>query len=72
MKNTNPNTILSKNKCNKVLKNKKSLGFLHYESDPDMTYSFANKANKIAKSRKYDVGLSSSVYISVQVKTMLR
>ena len=33
-----------------------------------MTYNFINKDNKIAKLSKYDVTLSFSTYINMQVK----
>ena len=65
IKNATPNTILMKNKCNKVLKNGKSLKFSFYKSDLDMICSFVNKDNKIAKSPKCDVSLFFSAYINV-------
>lgn len=65
MKNTNPNTVLSKNKCNKILQNEKSLGFLLHGLELDMTCSFANKNNKIAKPSKYSIDLFFSTYISM-------
>ena len=72
IKNANLNSVLSKNKYDKVLKNRRSLEFLLHEPDLDIICSFANKDNKIAKPPKCSIGLPSSAYISVQAKTRLR
>ena len=72
MKNSNSNAVLPKNKYDKVLKNRKSLGFLLHEPGPDITCSFANKDDKIVKPPKCGVGLSSSIYISIQAKARLK
>lgn len=72
MKNANPNAVLSKNNCNKILKNRKSPSFLLHKLDLDMTYSFANKDDKIANRPKYGIGLSSFAYINIQAKARFR
>lgn len=72
MKNVNSNAVLSKNKYDNILKNRKSFRFLLYKPDPDINCNFANEHDKIAKPSKYGIDLSSSAYISVQAKARLR
>lgn len=66
MKDANSNTILSKDKDNKILNNWKSLQIFLYESNSNITCSFIDVDNKIAKFLESDINLSSLTYISVK------